>query len=73
MKATSVIIAFGFIVIVAALIFSLLYAIAAFTAWELDCREWDLLGRYAVGLLTVVLTFAVVVVIGRESKTPEKP
>ncbi|MEA5111696.1 hypothetical protein SDC9_17666 [bioreactor metagenome] len=68
-----VVTAFGFIVIVAVLIFCLLYAMAAFSAWELDCRKWDFLGSYAVILLTVVLTFGVVAVIGREPKTPEKP
>lgn len=47
---------FIFALIITIFTFSLFYIMAAFTAWEIDCREWDELGRYAVVFLTTVIS-----------------
>lgn len=36
--------------------FILFYLFASFIAFDLDCRNWDALGRYGVVLLSVSIT-----------------
>jgi hypothetical protein len=38
-------------------IFSFIYLGTSFVNFDLDCRNWHYLGRYAVILLSTILTF----------------
>jgi len=41
-------------------VFLTAYTLASFTAWNIDCREWDVLGRWGVIWGTTVVSVCLI-------------